>query len=497
MELSFIFAVNLVLLMFNFPVAKASTNEQELINYLFEHYKPEVRPVVKDSDAVDVTLGLTISQVIDVDEKNQIFTVSVFMRQVWHNPILAWNNTKFKSIKSINVRPKKLWLPDIVLYNNADSDISFGGNFDRLNTRVILWSNGKNVWLAPAIIKSKCQIDVKDFPFDEQRCKLKFGSWTYDGGRLNLSKEADEADLAKFLPNAEWRLVAVPAVRNEVKYFCCPETYPDVTYTFRIKRRSLFYLTNLIFPMVMMCALTILSFLLPAESGERISLAITLLLAMTVFMLVVADMIPPTSETIPLVGIFFNAAMVEMVLMIVSLCVVIRFYHKQATDPAMPTWVRKYVLDYLSYKLGVRPRIASQNTNQNNQSSIELTYISKGPGKIRLDSASGRSITSSTTSTRRIIPNGIPHRRPEKVPISEQRSITASETSDGLQELDGVTRKLDTIIDKLSQRERDERYRQEWRIVAMTFDKCLLIAFCFVIVLTIFLVFLNSPGYVK
>ena len=231
--------------------------------------------------------------------------------------------------------------------------------------------------------------------------------------------------------------------------------------------------------------------------GERISLAITLLLAMTVFMLVVADMIPPTSETIPLVGIFFNAAMVEMVLMIVSLCVVIRFYHKQATDPAMPAWIRKYILDYLSYKLGVRQRIASQNTNQNNQSSIELTYISKGHGKIRLDSTSGRSITSSTTSTRRIIPNGITHRQPEKVPISEQRSITASEMSDGLQELDGVTRKLDTIIDKLSQRERDERYRQEWRIVAMTFDKCLLIAFCFVIVLTIFFVFLNSPGYVK
>lgn len=72
---------------------------------------------------------------------------------------------------------------------------------------------------------------------------------------------------AKFLLNAEWRLMSVPAVRNEVKYFCCPESYPDVTYTFIIKRRSLFYLTNLIFPMVLMCALTTLSFLLPAESG--------------------------------------------------------------------------------------------------------------------------------------------------------------------------------------------------------------------------------------
>ena len=24
------------------------------------------------------------------------------------------------------------------------------------------------------------------FPFDEQECRLKFGSWTYDSGRINL-----------------------------------------------------------------------------------------------------------------------------------------------------------------------------------------------------------------------------------------------------------------------------------------------------------------------
>ena len=40
--------------------------------------------------------------------------------------------------------------------------------------------------------------------------------------------------------------------------------------------------------------------------GERVSLAITLLLAMTVFMLVVADIIPATSDVVPLVGIYFR-----------------------------------------------------------------------------------------------------------------------------------------------------------------------------------------------
>lgn len=89
-------------------------------------------------------------------------------------------------------------------------------------------------------------------------------------------------------------------------------------------------------------------------SGERISLAITLLLAMTVFMLVVADIIPATSEVIPLVGVFFSAAMVEMVFMIIVLCYVMQLYHKEPEDPPMSWWMRKYILDWLAYKVKVR-----------------------------------------------------------------------------------------------------------------------------------------------
>lgn len=74
-------------------------------------------------------------------------------------------------------------------------------------------------------------------------------------------------DLAKYLKNAEWELVGIPAARNTMKYKCCSELYPDVTYTVIVKRRSLFYLCNLIFPMTIIGMLTMLSFLLPAESG--------------------------------------------------------------------------------------------------------------------------------------------------------------------------------------------------------------------------------------
>ncbi len=41
----------------------AKTQEQVLVESLFEHYKPEVRPVCNASEAVDVELKLRITKV--------------------------------------------------------------------------------------------------------------------------------------------------------------------------------------------------------------------------------------------------------------------------------------------------------------------------------------------------------------------------------------------------------------------------------------------------
>ncbi|KAK6037274.1 hypothetical protein COOONC_25221 [Cooperia oncophora] len=58
-----------------------------------------------------------------------------------------------------SLRPSDtIWLPDIVLYNNAD------GNYQvTIMTKAKLSYNGTVEWAPPAIYKSMCQIDVEFF----------------------------------------------------------------------------------------------------------------------------------------------------------------------------------------------------------------------------------------------------------------------------------------------------------------------------------------------
>lgn len=85
-----------------------------------------------------------------------------------------------------------------------------------------MYHTGLIEWKPPAIYKSSCEIDVEYFPFDEQTCVLKFGSWTYDGFQVDLRHLEERSgsttvemgvDLSEFYMSVEWDILAVPAMR--------------------------------------------------------------------------------------------------------------------------------------------------------------------------------------------------------------------------------------------------------------------------------------------
>jgi hypothetical protein len=62
----------------------------------------------------------------------------------------------------------------------------------------------------------------------------------------------------------------------------------------------------MILPFVVLTILSIAGFLLPPDSNERITFQVTILLAVTVFLLLIHDTLPPSSEFFPKIGIYFT-----------------------------------------------------------------------------------------------------------------------------------------------------------------------------------------------
>nr|CAD7454516.1 unnamed protein product [Timema tahoe] len=298
------------------------------------------------------------------DEKNQILTTNCWLTQIWTDHHLKWNVSDFAGIKVIRVPYQRVWRPDVILYNktqeflSTDTEVlgSIPGayifsvkhadsqyNSAVINTNVIVTYTGEVVWLSHGIFRSSCDINVEYFPFDIQSCNMKWASWTYDGyqcylsivvargvlsvvygpfvapltlklgmlascsesdvlcPQLDLLKQTEAGDVSNYQANGEFDLVSFDAVKHVEFYSCCPEPYPDITYIIRLRRRPMFYVFNLILPCILINGIALLVFYVPSESGEKVTLGISALLSMTVFLMTIRESLPPTEKT-PLIS---------------------------------------------------------------------------------------------------------------------------------------------------------------------------------------------------
>ncbi|CAL8360890.1 unnamed protein product [Arctogadus glacialis] len=318
-----------------------SDTEERLVERLLHpnHYNKLIRPATNGSELVTVTLMVSLAQLISVHEREQVMTTNVWLTQEWQDYRLSWIPEEYDGMLKVRLPSKHIWLPDVVLYNNADGmyEVSFYSN-------AVVSHDGSIFWLPPAIYKSACKIEVKHFPFDQQNCTLRFRSWTYDRTELDLVLRTDVACMDDFTPSGEWDIIALPGRRNENP---ADPTYVDITYDFVIRRKPLFYTINLIIPCVLITSLAILVFYLPSDCGEKMTLCISVLLALTVFLLLISKIVPPTSLDVPLVGKYLMFTMVLVTFSIVTSVCVLNVHHRSPTTHTMPPWVKLVFLNKL------------------------------------------------------------------------------------------------------------------------------------------------------
>ncbi|XP_030402869.1 acetylcholine receptor subunit epsilon isoform X3 [Gopherus evgoodei] len=288
--------------------ASGGNEELRLYEKLFANYDKNTRP----------------------NEKEETLTTNVWLKIEWVDYRLNYSNSEFEGIRSLRVPSDMVWLPDIVLENNIDGqfEIAYYAN-------VLVYPGGAMYWLPPAIYRSTCAIEVTYFPFDWQNCSLVFQSQTYSANEVELqlsineetARPFDEIDIdpAAFTENGEWAIRHRPAWK-----VLHPELgrealgFQEIRFSLIIQRKPLFYVINIIVPCVLISSLVVLVYFLPAQAGgQKCTLSISVLLAQTVFLFLIAQKVPETSLSVPLIGNRYLMFVMGVATLIVMNCVIV------------------------------------------------------------------------------------------------------------------------------------------------------------------------------
>ena len=198
------------------------------------------------------------------------------------------------------------------------------------------------------------------FPFDTQTCHMLFSSWTYDSAGITMFPSNNSVITKAYTNSSQWKIKRSWKYAYLVSYPSSSEPFSELKVFLTIERKPLYYLFNVITPCLVLITTLFIGFYLPPDCGERVSLTITVLLAVAVFLQLVTGHLPTNSDSIPILAVFYIVIMTESAVSLVTTCIILIIHYKsrEVKTQDIPAWIRKIFLEKVAYCFSMKPENA-------------------------------------------------------------------------------------------------------------------------------------------
>ncbi|CAJ0925391.1 unnamed protein product, partial [Mesorhabditis belari] len=239
----------------------------------------------------------------------------------WQDEFLQWDPDAYEGAKEIFLASSDIWVPEFSLYysHNFNDAVKLRSDNDiRVN------NTGHIRYYIPFSTESLCELDVKFFPFDIQKCTLLFGSWAYSNDSIKYALYSDSLFLVDFYDNQEWQLdVEHSTIKSDgflYDYLDPPLHWEMIIMELVVHRQSFYYVFNLVIPSTIITIVAVIGFHTPSTSGRlrdaKFRLGIMTLMSMSVILLAIVEDMPKFSmgrnrkgkgspSGIPLIGLYY------------------------------------------------------------------------------------------------------------------------------------------------------------------------------------------------
>lgn len=324
--------ITLVLIVLNTNSTNLTRTENDLHKFLFKDYNTNIMPKLNKTTPIHVLLDMYLLAIENIDERRQSITVRVFLEISWTDQFLTWNSEEFGGIEKINVKDEDIWVPDIALMNAMAHGSSQSGLGGRANVNytgaVIIWPY--------RIYTVTCKIVIARFPFDRQHCIFDFVTWTTPTSVVTLSSINKVLSTDYNTESGEWDLLQ-GEMRHERRPYG-PDAFDHVVYVLHIRRKSLFFVLNVILPVILIALLNILCFILPSGEGERVTLCISVFLTLAIFLTIVNSSLPESSDEVAFFNIYVGLQLIGSILTIVMTVTSLYYFFKDDNQSVPKYW---------------------------------------------------------------------------------------------------------------------------------------------------------------
>lgn len=318
-----------------FPVGghKSYGNLAELWNYLFQErsYNRYLRPVMNTSTITEIAFGINLVAIVEFSEVAETLTVTAALRLRWKDEFLTWNPKDYGNITEIHVPQNFIWKP----YVNVENSVSKLEEMGSSSLQATLLPDGTVGWTPYETFKVLCHIDLYRFPFDTQTCTLMFEVYGMHPHDIWFNPRENKIDLHEYEGTSGWEISSTMVEKvNFHKSW-------HIMCSLNLRRKSLYFMLNIVWPIIFLCTLNIFAFILPVESGEKVGFVMTTFLSMVVFLTIVSSKLPENSEHLSLLNIYvFVSTLLSTTIAIITM-IQIRIYFRDPEIP-VPNWLQRF-----------------------------------------------------------------------------------------------------------------------------------------------------------
>ena len=308
-------------------VYSTSTNMTKLFKEIFdENYDPNAPP----KKPVKVGMRVQLEEIRDIDDVNEILVTRVRVHIWWRDERLEWSWEKY-GIASILVPQHIVWKPDIALMNDVSELTSLGAKSSPIR---IIRRSSQLQWSPVSIFETKCIFDLEYYPFDAQHCEIKMGTLSsYE--RFISFHSLKCMKLKGIFQTSTWSLEAIHKYESDFVFnYEVFKKQRVLTCVYTLKRKSSYYVTNILLPLLFLGLMNPLAFLIPCHSGEKISFAITLFLAFAVYETIILQKVPVNSDKVSYLQLYVIVQLAFTVFILVTSIVQTRLYVISSENPS-------------------------------------------------------------------------------------------------------------------------------------------------------------------